>query len=789
MNQIKEDYDVLFHNMAQGAFFQDRSGMFIDVNSAALKILGLTKDQLLGRTARHPDWRVIREDGSVLRREDYPSVVALSTGKEVVDFMAGIYNYLQKRFTWVSVNAIPMFRKGEKEPYQVFVTLHDFTEKKLSADALWEYKKKLDAALESMDDAVFISDKEGSFIHFNTAFATFHKFTDKSECFGHLEEYPKILDVFLPDGERLPLDQWVVARALRGESATNAEYTLHRKDTGDRWIGSYNFGPFFDQQGNIAGSVVVARDITKNKEAEETLLKLNQDLRLAQRIAKVGNWTLDPEVGISVWSDEIYRIYERDPELGPFSLADYKTIYKGEWFEKFSSAIYTAIHEGRPYDIELKLELSPDNVKWVHALCEPEPCPESKKYFLRGTIQDITEGRRAEQERQELEVCLHQKSKMEAIGVLAGGMAHNFNNNLAIILGNLELTKAHLPPQSEIEDYLDYMKIATMRSRDLVKKIMTYSRISPPSQKPLQLAGLLNESVSLLNSTTPSSVILKQKIHFDCSQSFILADAHQIQECLLNLSNNAVHAMDEQGVLTLELSRVKLQKNDIPTRYDYLPGEYLCLSVQDTGCGIPSDIQDKIFDPFFTTKELYEGTGLGLSTVQGIVENHHGFITVLGEEGKGATFKLFFPIVDNPQHADVSTEEIELKKGSERVLYVDDDKMISALNERQLSELGYQVTVLTNSVDAMKLFSENAESFDLIISDQTMPGMTGVELIQEIKKIRHDIPTILCTGYSSKVDERKAKQLGVSAFLLKPIEFKELSQVIRTVLDDIADEN
>jgi PAS domain S-box-containing protein len=661
---------------------------------------------------------------------------------------------------------------------------NDITATKTAEQALWNYQQKLNSALEGMNDAVFISDSQGNFIHFNTAFATFHKFKDKNECLAKLADYPKLLDVFLPAGELLPLEQWVVSRALRGESGTNAEYTLVRKDTGEKWTGSYNFGPLFDQQGNIAGSVIVARDITEQKNAQEVLRKANLNLSLAQRIANIGNWTLDPEIGVPEWSDEIYRIYERDPELGPLSLNDYKKIYQGEWFEKFNSAIQGAINQGQPYDIELKIEFSKDKSKWVHAICEPEKHPGSKRYYLRGTIQDITERKQAEQAQQELQILFQQKSKMEAIGVMAGGMAHNFNNNLAVILGNLELAKAHLPPQSGIEGYLDYMKIASLRSRDLVKKIMTYSRISPPSHTPLQFAGLLSEIVSLLQSTIPSSVTLKLEIHADSAHSFIMADAHQIQECLLNLSNNAVHAMDEQGVLSLELSRETLRQSDIPPRYDCMPGEYLCLSVQDTGCGIASEIQEKIFDPFFTTKELYEGTGMGLATVQGIIADHHGFITLLSEESKGTIFRLFFPTVETPHQDDGKAAEDGVMKGSERILFVDDDEMLSALNQRLLSEAGYQVTVQTDSVAALHLFSKNAQDFDLVITDQTMPEMTGMELIQNIKQQRPDIPTILCTGYSSKVDEEKIKQSGVSAFLLKPVELKEMSQAIRTVIDD-----
>jgi len=389
---------------------------------------------------------------------------------------------------------------------------------------------------------------------------------------------------------------------------------------------------------------------------------------------------------------------------------------------------------------------------------------------------------KVESERQELESQLHQKSKMEAIGVMAGGMAHNFNNNLSIILGYIELSKMKLPPQSEIGQFLDYAAIATMRSRDLVKQIMTYSRKNDKSQTLLQLSLLLKETISLITSTMPSSVKLQQYVSPDCIQSYIKADASQIQECLLNLCNNAVDAMEEQGRLILTLEQVDLQLKDISARFHCSPGNYLCLGVQDNGSGIPAEIQEKIFDPFFTTKELYKGTGMGLSTVQGIVEQHHGMITVESSVGQGTTFRLYFPVVDQRHREEVAVEDAKLQRGTERILIVDDDELIANLNGRMLSEMGYQVTVMTDSVEALKLFTANVHSFDLVMTDQTMPDMTGMELVQRIKLLRPQIPTILWTGYSSKVNKEEARHAGISAFLMKPTELPELSRVIKDVL-------
>ena len=280
----------------------------------------------------------------------------------------------------------------------------------------------------------------------------------------------------------------------------------------------------------------------------------------------------------------------------------------------------------------------------------------------------------------------------------------------------------------------------------------------------------------------PSRVYLQLEISPDCEQSYIQADASQVQECLLNLCNNAVHALNEEGELFLGLERVELKQEDISPHFSCSPGDYLRLRVRDNGCGIPAEILEKIFDPFFTTKELFEGTGMGLSTVRGIVEQHFGMITVESIVGREANFNLFFPVIDQVQKEMRPDNEIEWQQGSERILFVDDDEMITTLSERILSDMGYRVTTTTDSLEALEIFSEDVDRFDLVMTDQTMPKLTGTELIQKLTMLRQDIPTILCTGYSSKVNEEEARQIGISAFMMKPFTLKELSKVVREVL-------
>ena len=395
---------------------------------------------------------------------------------------------------------------------------------------------------------------------------------------------------------------------------------------------------------------------------------------------------------------------------------------------------------------------------------------------------EIDERIAAELERDNLEIELRQKHKMEAVGFMAGGMAHNFNNNLSIILGNVELSQMKQVPGSEVIPLLENAKIAVRRSRDLVQKIITYSRKGITHKAPMWLTIIIDETLGLVTSTLPATVTLHRSVDPDCKTRQIYADASQIQEVLINLCNNAVQAMDEKGELNISLEPVELEQKNIPAQYDCLPGQYVKLSVKDSGCGMPTEMLDKIFDPFYTTKEEYEGAGMGLATVQGIVAQHGGMIKVDSQLDHGTTFDLYFPIIEQKDMVEPVAEMTALSRGTECILFVDDDEILASLGEQLLSTLGYQVCMMTDSTEALKMFTANANRFDLVITDQTMPKLTGKELIEEIKKVKADIPTILCTGYSSKVDEAEAVEFGISAFMMKPLDLPQLSQTIRQVL-------
>lgn len=380
-----------------------------------------------------------------------------------------------------------------------------------------------------------------------------------------------------------------------------------------------------------------------------------------------------------------------------------------------------------------------------------------------------------------MEAQLRQKFKMEAVGVMAGGIAHDFNNNLSIILGNLELAQIKIPQDNGAAGNLNDAVVATLRARDLVQQILTYSRHEIQTLKPLKLSIVIDETLKLLRSTIPSSIQIDTFLA--SGELIVSADSTQVQEILINLCNNAVHAMSNEGHLQVNLDEVEITAaEDIPVHFGATPGTFARISIEDSGRGMDNEIQEKIFDPFFTTKGVGEGTGMGLAVVHGILESHQGFATVRSKLDEGSCFNIYLPVT-NEVHQDDSIPIEKMPCGKEQILFVDDEKMLTSIGRQMLSEHGYRVTTENNAMKALELFSAEPERFDLVITDQTMPHLSGKKLVEKMLKIRPDLPTIICTGHSDQIDEQCAKQMGIKAFCMKPLNMAKLVQTVRRVLD------
>lgn len=384
-----------------------------------------------------------------------------------------------------------------------------------------------------------------------------------------------------------------------------------------------------------------------------------------------------------------------------------------------------------------------------------------------------------------LEKQLRQAQKMEALGTLAGGIAHDFNNILSPIISCTEFALEDAPVGSPTREDLEHVLKASFRGKNLIKQILTFSRRSEQERQPVQVAPLVTECLKLLRSSLPESIEIRQNI--PSGSGLILADPTQIHQIIVNLCTNAAHAMrDKGGILEVSLSQIAEASTACP--HEIAPGPCVKLAISDTGHGMDHKTQERIFDPFFTTKKRGEGTGLGLSVVHGIITNHGGAITVSSEPGKGTTFEVFLPAIERPGDFQEKLNGRAVPRGTERILFVDDEEDLLYAGARMLKRLGYESVVFRSSLEALKAFRAKPDSFDLIITDQSMPHMTGTELAREALRIRPGMPIILCSGFSpdsgETITRQQAEASGIREVQMKPLGNAEMAGIIRKILDE-----
>jgi PAS domain S-box-containing protein len=393
---------------------------------------------------------------------------------------------------------------------------------------------------------------------------------------------------------------------------------------------------------------------------------------------------------------------------------------------------------------------------------------------------DITNRKLAEQQRGELEIRLRQAQKMEAIGGLAGGIAHDFNNILSAIIGYTELAMLNPDAQSCTRELKEVLRAAT-RAKDLVKQILSFSRQSEEERMPVRVSIVVMEALKFLRATIPTTVDIQSRI--DEKSGAVLANPGELHQIIMNLCTNAVHAIGPNtGLLTVAVDGVAMDpglKNDL---IGLEIGPYVRISVGDTGHGMEPAVIKRIFEPYFTTKDKGVGTGLGLAVVHGIVKKYGGVIKVESDPGKGSTFHVYLPEVADATPA-MAEQPALVVGGSERILFVDDEKMLADIGKQALERLGYDVVARTSPIEALELFRARPDSFDLVVTDQTMPNMAGDELAKELIRIRADIPVIICTGYSQTIDQRRAAARGIKGFVMKPMLINEIAVVIRKALN------
>ncbi|HUH66926.1 MAG TPA: PAS domain S-box protein [Syntrophales bacterium] len=609
---------------------------------------------------------------------------------------------------------------------------------------------------------IFRADAQGDFVYVNDRW---------SEITGMPMERAlgkKWADAIHPEDKDDVVNEWYAS--VRKKIPFNMEYQFHRSEGNSTWVLGQATAEI-NGDGKVSGYVGTITDISERKRAEEERMHLATAIeQTAEGLIVENNDGIIRYVNPAV---ERMSGYSKSELIGRNSsilnsdkhdIAFYKnirdTLGRGE---VWGGHLVNRKKDGTFYETEVTsspvLDSASNIINYV------------------SIHRDITREMRLERE-------LRQAHKMEAIGTLAGGIAHDFNNILMAIIGYTEMALYKMPEQTTpVRRDLEQVLKAGYRARDLVNQILTFSHQSDQERKVIDIVPTVKEGLKLLRSSLPSTIEIRQDIAITPEKGIILADPTQIHQVLMNLCTNAAHAMrDRGGILSVSLSSVGANAYLVSRYPDLKSGPYVRLTVGDTGQGIDPAILERIFDPYFTTKGPGEGTGMGLAVVQGIVKRHGGMITVQSELGKGTSFHVLFPRIEQEIAPEAAAEV--LPTGNERILFVDDEEPLVNLGKDMLESLGYSVTTETNSLKALAVFKARPDAFDLVVTDVTMPGMTGIQLAREMMTIRPDIPIILCTGFSELINEKKAKEMGIREFVMKPFVVGKHAKTIRKVLDE-----
>jgi signal transduction histidine kinase/ActR/RegA family two-component response regulator len=524
------------------------------------------------------------------------------------------------------------------------------------------------------------------------------------------------------------------------------------------------------------------------RRAEEALRRSEAYLAQAQTVSSTGSFGWNAATDEIYWSAETFQIYEFD-RATPLDLARIVQQTHPEDQHFHEQTLERARHEKKDFDLEYRLLMGDGSVKHLQVVARASSDESSDLEFM-GAVMDITQRKRAEEaqraqerEREEMQRQLQQAAKMEAIGRLAGGIAHDFNNILGAILGYGELVQDNLLEGGAVRRQIDHVMQAGARGKALVDRILAFSRSSIGERAPMEVQSIVEETLELLATSLPDNVHLERRL--EAADTAVVGDATQFHQVVMNLCTNAVHAMDRGGVLTVALEHVSLAERRLLSHGTLSAGSYARLSVSDTGSGIPPAVLERMFDPFFTTKRIGDGTGLGLALVHGIVTDFGGAIDVATQVGVGTTFAIWLRAVGTMPRLLAEPADALPRGHGETVMIVDDERVLVTLAEETLAELGYEPVGFDSSLAALQAFREEPKRFDLVLTDETMPDLTGTELAREMRQLRPDMPIILMSGYSGALLNERAQAAEVIDVLRKPLVRRDIavpvSRALRTI--------
>jgi PAS domain S-box-containing protein len=725
----------------------DENGCFLSINTAWLEALGYDKAEVLGKNFSdflHPDW----QDHF---RNNFPRF------KSIGEILGVEFEMVKKDGGRILVSFHGKIGKNPQGDFQqTHCIFQDITELRQVQE---EYKRFFDL----VPDMVCIISADGCFKRVNDSWCSVLGYSERELLAAPFSE------LIHPDDREMTLA--MVERQVDGEPIEQVNNRFRHKDGSYRWF-EWRAAPARGDNSLYA----MARDVTDRRSANEHIRKRELFLRTILETTLDGFLVLNTD-GVIAEVNEAYCTmlgYSKEELLGLHINSIDGIEVPEQTRERIrriaadGSELFETGHrhkDGAVMPVEISTTFLPDE-EGGRFVC-----------FSR----DLTERKRAEKEMKDLQAQLAQAQKMEAIGTLAGGIAHDFNNILGAILGYAEMAREDCLAGEVRSSDLEKIIEAGNRAKALVKQILTFSRQTEAEKVSLRPAPLLEETLELLRASIPTTISIEQYIDHACYS--ILADPIQIHQIMLNLCTNAYHSMESQGgVLSVSLKNRTLSRQDFAVDPALLPGEYVELCIRDTGTGMPEGIRRRIFDPYFTTKETGKGTGMGLAIVHGLVKSYGGAVSCESEVDVGTVFTILLPAITDHMITQTKFQET-IPRGTESILIVDDEQMIVEICQVLLERLGYKVTAVTSSTTALAVFADRPADFDLVMTDQAMPEMSGLELAKRILQIRNSIPIILCTGYSSLISNEKLREVGISGLAFKPLTKKDVALLVRKVLD------
>jgi len=767
-------YRNLFLNSQIGLFRTDiNTGFIIDANDAVARFLGYKdRGELFAQPFNIAERYVDNKDREKM----------LSLLKEHGEFknVEARYRRNDGSIIWMRFSGKLVPEKGWLEGVS-----EDITKERLANEALHKSENRYRLIAENVADVIWTMDMNLNFTYISPSIYKLRGYSVEEAMAHSLDQ------VVTPDSIERMINIFTEKMSLiefgdeKGFKPANFEVQQLCKDGSAIWASiNARILPGHDKQ--PASILGITRDISEHKKVQAALLESNKKLfqtssHLSAVIENANVWlnVVDRDGNVVIWNKAAEQIsgYSRDEVMSHGKIWEW-SYPDAEYREEIFSKARMIIEQGGTLEnFETTIRTKSNNSKIIswHSRNLADEKGEPIGSIALG--RDVTATKLLEAE-------LVQARKMESVGTMASGIAHDFNNILFMITGNAELAMEDISEWNPVYNNLKEIKSAGLRAAGIVNQLLNFSRKTDQEFKPIRAVTVIKDVIEFLRSTIPTTIEFRKQL--PDIETTILGDPTQINQMMINLCINASQAMEATGgILDIAVENITLDETTVERHSDLAPGDYLKITIIDTGPGIEPQTMGRIFDPYFTTKGVGKGSGMGLAVVHGIVKNHNGTITVDSQPGEGATFTILFPVIYEKPEMNVPVSDKIPRGNGEKILYIDDEVSIAKMVEQMLERQGYSVEAQTSPATALELFLSQPDAFDLVITDMTMPQMTGVQLSEKLKEVRPDIPVIICSGHSALIDEEKAKTIGIDGYVMKPLVMRDIAKSIRNVLDRI----